>query len=83
MRFFSPYGLDPEDVSGHKHSTGSVRDYPGAENLTNEELRELDVEILIPASLENIITEENAGNIKARILAEMLTARLQLKEKQS
>ncbi|MCC4765404.1 glutamate dehydrogenase [Methanosarcina sp. DH1] len=68
---FSPYGFDPEDVSGHKHSTGSVLNYPGAENLTNKELLELDVEILIPASLENIITEENAGNIKARILAEM------------
>lgn len=68
---FSPDGLDPEDVSGHKHSTVSVLNYLGAENLTDEELLELDVEILIPASLENIITEENAGKIKARILAEM------------
>lgn len=32
---------------------------------------ELDVEILIPASLENVITKENAGKVKARILAEM------------
>ncbi|HEY3362301.1 MAG TPA: Glu/Leu/Phe/Val dehydrogenase [Methanosarcina sp.] len=68
---FSPNGLDPEDVSGYKRSNGSVLNYPGAENLTNEELLKLDVEILIPASLENIITEKNAGNIKARILAEM------------
>ena len=68
---FSTGGLDPEDVSGHKHSTGSVLGYPGAENITNEELLELDVEILIPAALENVITEENAGRVKARILAEM------------
>jgi glutamate dehydrogenase (NAD(P)+) len=68
---FLPDGLDPEDVLGYKHSNGSVLNYPGAENLTNEELLELDVEILIPASLENIITEENAGNVKARMLAEM------------
>lgn len=57
---FSSDRLDPEDVSGHKHSTGSVLNYSGAENITNKELLELDVEILIPDSLENIITEENA-----------------------
>ena len=68
---FSADGLDPEDVSGHKHSTGSVLNYPGAKTLTNKELLELDVEILIPASLENVITKENAGKVKARILAEM------------
>jgi glutamate dehydrogenase (NAD(P)+) len=68
---FSSDGLDPEEVSGHKHSTGSVLNYPGTENLTNEELLELDVEILIPASLENVITERNAGRVKTRILAEM------------
>jgi glutamate dehydrogenase (NAD(P)+) len=64
-------GLDPEDVSGYKHSTGSVLNYPGARNITNNELLELDVEILIPAALEDIITEKNAGKVKARILAEM------------
>ena len=35
---YSEEGLDPEDVSGHKHSTGSVLDYPGAKNITNEEI---------------------------------------------
>jgi glutamate dehydrogenase (NAD(P)+) len=64
-------GLDPEDVSGYKHSTGSVLNYKGAKNITNEELLGLNVEILIPAALENIITGENADKVKARILAEM------------
>ncbi|MFZ2498376.1 Glu/Leu/Phe/Val family dehydrogenase [Methanosarcina sp.] len=68
---YSEEGLDPEDVSGHKHSTGSVLDYPGAKNITNEELLELDVEILIPAALENVINEKNAERIKTKILAEM------------
>jgi glutamate dehydrogenase (NAD(P)+) len=68
---YSEKGLDPEDVSGHKHSTGSVLDYPGAKNITNKELLELDVEILIPATLENVITEENAERVKPIILAEM------------
>lgn len=68
---YSEEELDPEDVSGHKHSTGSVLDYPGAKNITNEELLELDVEILIPAALENVINEKNAERIKTKILAEM------------
>jgi glutamate dehydrogenase (NAD(P)+) len=68
---YSEEGLDPEDVSGHKLSTGSVLDYPGANNITNEELLELDVDILIPAALENIITEKNAERVKPKILAEM------------
>ncbi len=68
---YSEEGLDPEDVSGYKHSTGSVLDYPGTKNITNEELLELDVEILIPAALENVITEKNAKRIKPKILAEM------------
>ena len=68
---YSGKGLDPEDVSGHKLSTGSVLGYPGAMNITNEELLELDVDILIPAALENVITEENAGRVKAKILAEL------------
>ena len=68
---YSEKGLDPEDVSGHKLSRGSVLDYPGARNITNEELLELDVDILIPAALENMITKENAGRVKAKILAEL------------
>ena len=68
---YAESGLDPEDVSGHKHSTGSILDYPGAENITNKELLELEVDILIPAALENVITEENAERVRPKILAEM------------
>lgn len=64
-------GLDYEDVTRHKRTTGSVVDYPGAKNITNEELLELDVKVLFPSALENVITEKNAGNIKARISAEL------------
>lgn len=63
-------GLDPEAVSEHKEKTGSVVNFPGAANITNEELLELDVLVLIPAALENQITEKNAANIKAKIVAE-------------
>lgn len=68
---YAENGLDPEDVSGYKHSAGSVLDYPGTENITNKELLELDVDILIPAALENVITKENAEKVRPKILAEM------------
>jgi glutamate dehydrogenase (NAD(P)+) len=68
---FSRDGLDPVAVMEHKQKTGSVIRYPGSNPLTNEELLELEVDILIPAALENAITEFNAPQIRAKILAEM------------
>jgi glutamate dehydrogenase (NAD(P)+) len=43
---------------------------PNCEHLTNEELLELDVDVLVPAALENVITRRNAARIKAKIVAE-------------
>ena len=67
---YNPDGLDSAAVKAHKRETGSVIDFPGAENITNDELLELDVTVLIPAALENQLTGSNAGNVKARIVAE-------------
>jgi glutamate dehydrogenase (NAD(P)+) len=67
---YNPDGLEADAVQAHKEATGSVADFPGAENITNDELLELDVTVLIPAALENQITGANAGDIKARIVAE-------------
>jgi glutamate dehydrogenase (NAD(P)+) len=64
-------GLDPDAVLAHKRKTGSVINFPGAKSITNEELLELDVTILFPAALENVLTEENAGRVKAKISAEL------------
>lgn len=63
-------GLNPYKVYEHKKKNGSVVTYKGCENVTNEELLELECDVLIPAALENQITETNAGNIKAKIVAE-------------
>ncbi|MBN1194924.1 MAG: Glu/Leu/Phe/Val dehydrogenase [Methanomicrobiaceae archaeon] len=67
---YNPEGLDPHSVMEHKKKTGSVTGYPGASAITNEELLELEVDILIPAALENVITAKNAHHIRAKILAE-------------
>jgi glutamate dehydrogenase (NAD(P)+) len=48
-----------------------VRGFPGADALTNEELLELDVKVLVPSALENVLTAENAGRIRAAIIAEL------------
>ncbi len=49
---------------------GALRDYPGADNISNEELLGLDVDILIPAALGGVITEDNAQSVRARIIIE-------------
>jgi glutamate dehydrogenase (NAD(P)+) len=68
---YKPEGLNPDAVLAHKRETGSVVDFPGAENISNAELLELDVVVLFPSALENQITAANAGNIRARIVAEL------------
>jgi glutamate dehydrogenase (NAD(P)+) len=67
---YSQKGLDIRALLAHKEKTGSVIDFPSAENMTNDELLELEVDILIPAALENVITLDNASRIKARLIAE-------------
>jgi glutamate dehydrogenase (NAD(P)+) len=64
-------GLNYAAIGRHKRETGSVTDMPKATTMTNEELLELDVTVLFPAALENVITEQNADKIKAKICAEL------------
>jgi glutamate dehydrogenase (NAD(P)+) len=60
----------------HKEKTGSVVGFPGATSLdsnpqrANEKLLELDVDVLIPAAVENVITDKNADKIKAKLVVE-------------
>jgi glutamate dehydrogenase (NAD(P)+) len=64
-------GLDVEAVAKHRRETGSILNFPGATNLPHRnEALELECDILIPAALENQITEENAPRVRARIVAE-------------
>ncbi len=63
--------LNAKEIMKYKEATGSVIDYPGTRNITNEELLELDVDVLMPAALENVITEKNADKIKAKLIVEL------------
>jgi glutamate dehydrogenase (NAD(P)+) len=64
-------GLNPEAIGIHKAKTSSVINFPGTKSISNEEILELDVDILIPAAMENVITDGNAPRIRARIIAEL------------
>jgi glutamate dehydrogenase (NAD(P)+) len=67
----SAKGLRVEEVMAHRRETGSLLDFPGAENLDQrDDGLELECDILVPAALENAITMDNAARIQAKIVAE-------------
>ncbi|HOM27647.1 MAG TPA: glutamate dehydrogenase, partial [bacterium] len=68
---YSEKGLDPYKVIEYKKKNGTVTGFPGTSKITNEELLELDVDVLFPSCLENVISGENSKRIKAKIIAEL------------
>jgi glutamate dehydrogenase (NAD(P)+) len=68
---YNPAGLNADDVIEFKKKTGSVVGYPNAQPISNKDLLELEVDILVPSALENAITAQNAARIKAKIVAEL------------
>ena len=68
---YDPDGFDARAVKDHKNETGSVNGFAGAsEEITNEELLTLNVDLLIPAALENAIDEAIAQNLEADMIVE-------------
>lgn len=68
---YNPDGLNPDEVLKWKSETGSVKDFPNATNITNDELLKLETDILAPSAIENVITADNAEDVKAKIVAEV------------
>jgi glutamate dehydrogenase/leucine dehydrogenase len=68
---YNKNGLNINKLIEHKTKTGSVIDFKDAKNISNEELLELKVNILIPSALENVINIKNAKKIKAKIIIEI------------
>lgn len=66
---YNPNGLDVEEVGKLKDGSG-IANYADATAISNADLLELDVDVLVPAALENVITAANASRIKAKIVAE-------------
>lgn len=68
---YNAEGLDIAGLIKYKEDTGSVEGFPGSESVSNEELLELDVSVLVPAALANVIDQKNAANVKAKIILEL------------
>lgn len=64
-------GLNINDLLLHKEKTGSVLNFNNSQNITNEELLTMSVDVLVPSALENVITQQNANNIKAKNIIEL------------
>ena len=67
---YDPKGIDVAAALAHKRQTGSLRGLPGADPVTNEELVLLDCDVLAPCALEQVVTEENADRVAAKIVLE-------------
>jgi len=67
---YDPEGLDTAAVKRFKTETGSVSGFGASESLTNEELLTLDVDLLVPAALENAVDAEIAGDVAADVVVE-------------
>jgi len=68
---YNEEGLDVDEVFQNRRKTGTILNFPGAKNFAkNVDALEMDCEILIPAALENVIDEENAPKVKAKIIGE-------------
>jgi glutamate dehydrogenase (NAD(P)+) len=67
----NPNGLDAKALVEWKQKKGSLEGFPGSSPITNEKLLELDVAVLFPAALENMITDVNAARVSAKIVCEL------------
>ena len=66
----NPNGIDIQAAIAHKQETGELAGMRGAEAITNDELLYLDVDLLAPCALEQVITSENADKVKADLICE-------------
>jgi glutamate dehydrogenase (NAD(P)+) len=67
---YNSNGLNLSSVNEHVEQTGYLKGYAGGDEISNSDLLELECDILVPAALQNQITEENAGKLKCRMVAE-------------
>jgi len=67
---YNPKGLDPQALMSHRRETGSIRDFPGGENMDRAEAMFLPCDVLLPAATENVITSQNADKLRCKIICE-------------
>ena len=68
---YNPGGLDIDRMFDYQIESGGIAGFSGGEEISNDDLLELDCDVLVPAAIDNVITENNAGNIKAKLIFEV------------
>ena len=63
---YNAQGIDSRDLVDYKLGNGTLKGFSDADEISNKDLLELDVTVMFPAALENVITEENAHKIKVQ-----------------
>ncbi|MFT0762219.1 Glu/Leu/Phe/Val dehydrogenase [Actinomyces sp. F1_1611] len=67
---YHPKGLDVPALEEHVDQTGRVTSFAGAEEIPADSIWGLDVDLLVPAAVEGVLTEENASQVQARLIVE-------------
>ena len=68
--YYNAKGIDIKAALAYRDANRTLAGYPNAELITNEQLLELEVDILVPAAKEDVITEENAPRLKCKLIVE-------------
>ena len=68
--YHNPGGIDVQAAIKHVREKRSLEGLKGATAISNEELLQLEVDVLVPAALENVITSKNASKIRAKVICE-------------
>lgn len=68
---YNEHGIDLTAAEAHKKATKALKGLEGTTEISNEDLLELDVDVLVPAALENVLTKDNADKVKAKFILEM------------
>jgi glutamate dehydrogenase (NAD(P)+) len=68
--YYNPEGIKVEDAMAYSKANGNLGGFTGGKQISNSELLELPCDILVPAAMEDQITDANAGNIKAKLIVE-------------
>ncbi|MFE8072529.1 Glu/Leu/Phe/Val dehydrogenase [Marinobacteraceae bacterium S3BR75-40.1] len=71
---YSEQGIDIAKLKEHKRRTGRLADFPGTRPISNDELFACDCDVLVPAALQGVITEDNVDSIRARMVVEAANA---------
>jgi glutamate dehydrogenase (NAD(P)+) len=68
--YYNPKGIDVDDAIAYVRKHRSLDGYGQGDQITNEQLLELDVDLLVPAAMENVITTKNAKKVRAKVICE-------------